>query len=45
MIVKIIAGLILAFIVLAMYSCLVVAGRADDEMERQYREKQGGENG
>lgn len=44
MIVQIIAGVILAFILLAMYSCLVVAGRADEQMERQHKE-QGGNNG
>ena len=38
MIVKIISILGVALVLVTLYSCLVVAGRADDEIERELRE-------
>lgn len=37
--INIIAGILLAILLITLYACLVVAGRTDDEIERYYKDK------
>ena len=37
--VNILAGMVLAILLITLYACLVVAGRTDDEIERHYKDK------